>query len=208
MRIVKFALLGVLVFGLAFSATFMFRDPAVDMSKYEDVIPEYKAKVRELLTVTAILRSPVYTLRHGRALDRLEALAEEGVVPEAVDTAFVYYAQPEVFYCTRPDRACPKSQDNFSEERTEKAFYWARKMEGLKMATALSYLLRDARFAPVATEQDRIALMFVTEEENRTALEVAVALAFHHLDNRYFGNNMMDEALLWLNRARELEQKL
>ena len=208
MRAIKFILLSLGVFALAFGATFMFRDPPVDMSSYENVIPEYKEKIHELMVTTNVLRSSYYKLRHGKALARLEELAEEGTIPEARETVFIYYAQPERFYCEGVSGSCGRTDELFDEEHTEKALYWARKLEGRKKTAALSYILRDARFAPVATEEDRIALMFATEDQNRTALEAAVALAFHHLDRRYFGNNMMDEALLWLNRARELEQSL
>ena len=207
MKVFKFAVLALLVFVASFAATFVWRDPPVDMSKYENVVPEYQAKIKELMTATSILRNPVYKFRHGAALERLEALAEEGTIAEAIDTAFIYYAKPKAFYCAQLE-GCKKDPQSFSRSQTEKAFYWARKMDGKKKVTALTYLLRDARFAPVATEEDRITLMLATEEEGRTALEAALALAFHHLDNRYFGNNMTDEALLWLNRAQELEQAL
>lgn len=208
MRILKFMVFAVVIFIGSFAATYMLRDPAVDMSKYENVVPEYQEKIHELLTVTNILRSPVYKLRHQKALSRLQALAEEGVISEARETIYIYYAQPSLFYCTKPDKSCPKVNEVFDAERSQKAYYWARKLEDKKKIAALTYLLRDSRFQPVATEDDRIALMFATEAENHTALEAAVALAYHHLDRRYFDNNMMDEALLWLNRARELEQTL
>lgn len=208
MHIVKLIVLAVVIFAGSFAATYLFRDPPVNMSKYENVVPEYKAKIQELLVATNVLRSPIYKFRHAKALGRLEALAEENIVPEARETIYVYYAQPALFYCTKADKSCPKVNKVFDAEHSKKAYHWARKLEGKKKTAALAYLLRDARFAPVATEEDRIALMFATEEQSRTALEAAVALAYHHLDRRYFDNNMMDEALLWLNRARELEQTL
>jgi len=208
MRLFKLAALAIFVFAGSFMATYLLRDPAVEMSSYANVVPEYQEKIHELLVVTTILRSPIYKLRHKRALSRLEALAEEGIIPEARETIYVYYAQPSLFYCTKPDKSCPKVNEVFGVERSQKAYHWARKLEDNKKTAALAYLLRDSRFAPVATEDDRIALMFATEAQTRSALEAAVALAYHHLDRRYFDNNMMDEALLWLNRARELEQTL
>ena len=208
MRFLSLVVLAVVVFGAAFGATYMLQDPKVDMSAYENVVPEYKAQIHELLVATAILRSPYYKLRHPKALARLKALAEEGGIPEALDTAFIYYAQPELFYCTKPDRSCPRDERPINKEKTEQAYYWARKMDGKKKTTALIRLIRDARYAPIATEDDRIALMFATEDDNSTALEAAAALAFHSLDLRYYSNNMLDEAELWLNRARDLEQKL
>ena len=207
MKVFKFIVLALVVFVASFAATFVMRDPAVDMSMYQNVVPEYRSQIKELKIVTALLRNPMYKFRRESALERLEALAENGDVTEAIDTVFIYYAQPNKFYCTNPE-GCPKGQKAFTRKQSEKAFYWARKMEGDKKTIALSQLLRDVRVAPVATEEDRIYLMFETEKYSRVALAASMALAFHHLDNRYFGNDMMDEAKLWLTRAQELDYNL
>jgi|GEM_PF-5488535 len=207
MKVFKFIVLALVVFVASFAATFVMRDPAVDMSMYQNVVPEYRSQIKELKIVTALLRNPMYKFRRESALERLEALAENGDVTEAIDTVFIYYAQPNKFYCTNPE-GCPKGEKAFTRKQSEKAFYWARKMEGDKKTIALSQLLRDVRVAPVATEEDRIYLMFETEKYSRVALAASMALAFHHLDNRYFGNDMMDEAKLWLTRAQELDYNL
>lgn len=208
MRFLSLIVLAIAVFGVAFGATYMLQDPKVDMSNYENVVPEYQAKIEKLLVATAILRSPYYKLRHGQALANLEALANEGEIAEALDTLFIYYAQPELFYCTKPDRSCPKTDDTIGRAETEQAYHWARKMDEKKKTAALIKLIRDARYAPIATEDDRIVLMLASEKDDRTALEAAAALAFHSLDRRYYSDNLLDEAEMWLRRARELEQTL
>lgn len=207
MKVFKFIVLALVIFVASFAATFVMRDPAVDMSMYQNVVPEYRSQIKELKIVTALLRNPMYKFRRESSLERLETLAENGDVSEAIDTIFIYYAQPNKFYCTDP-AGCPKGEKAFTREQSQKAFYWARKMEGDKKTVALSQLLRDVRVTPVATEEDRIYLMFETEKDSRVALAASMALAFHHLDNRYFGNDMMDEAKLWLTRAQELDYNL
>lgn len=71
-------------------------------------------------------------------------------------------------------------------------------------------MLRDWRVQPVATEADRIALILAIEKDtpSATAMNAAIALAEHHLDKRYFQNNMIEEATLWLHQAAAIKKKL
>lgn len=199
----------IFVFLLAFLGAFYFRDPEVDLSKYDNVVTSYKDKIRELRVATRLVSGYLMGLREAEGVERLEALAtSEGQIATPAKTVlFLYYSQPERYKCEHIE-TCPEMFELIPRSRSEKAFYWARQMTGEERANALAFLLRDTRIAPVATETDRIHLM--TEAENNTyaGRKAATALGFHYLDKRYFKNDMIAESALWLERANEIDRVL
>ena len=199
----------VFIFAAAYLGVMMTRDPQVDISRYNNVVPEYKAKIKELRIGAKLASGYFFGLRQQEGVNRLEHLAadESPISAPAKKTLFYYYAEPERYGCEYIE-TCPLMHRHFTRERSEKAFYWARQMQGDDKTYALASLLRDTRVAPLATEADRIALMTETEDVNDAALKASAALGFHHLDKRYFKNDMIAAAALWLNRAEEIEQKL
>ena len=203
--------LGAFAFVLVVSyvGVMMVRDPQVDISRYNNVVPEYKAKIKELRVSAKLASGYFFGLRQGEGVKRLERLATDAgpISVPAKKTLFYYYAEPERYECEFIE-TCELMHKQFSRERSKKAFYWARQMQDAEKTSALATLLRDTRVRPLATEADRIAMMSVTEEVSEAALEASVALGFHHLDKRYFKNDMIAAAALWLNRAEEIEQKL
>lgn len=198
-----------LVFMLVFAGTAYVRDPQVDLSKYDNVIPSYKEKIQELRVATRLVSGYMLGLRVQEGLDRLKALAsaEGNISTPAKTVLFYYYSQPERYKCEFIE-SCPEMRKLISQKRSEKAFYWARQMETKEKAVALASLLRDTRIAPIATESDRIALMASTEEGGFSGAKAATALAFHYLDKRYFKDDMIAESGLWLDRAAEIDDEL
>lgn len=203
-------LVGVLlVFLIVFTGTAYVRDPQVDLSKYDNVIPSYKEKIQELRVATRLVSGYMFGLRVQEGLDRLEALAdsEGNIATPAKTVLFYYYSQPERYKCEFVEN-CSEMRRLISQERSEKAFHWARQMAAEEKAVALATLLRDTRIAPVAAESDRIALMATTEKGGFPGLQAAAALAFHYLDKRYFKDDMIAESGLWLDRAAEIEDEI
>ncbi len=207
-RMLLFIIVGVGIFGASFFATFMLKDPVIDMSKYTDVIQSHQEKIKELHVSMFLIKDPMYRhIRGNEGLRRLEALADDGL-NGAIESIYLYYAKPEYFNCTLKNKNCPPTHQAFDEQTTANAFKWAYKLEGSKRINALAHLIRDWRFAPMATEQDRIELMRATEGSTRSSMHASAALAYHYLDKRYFMGDMLDESFIWLERAIEIEQNL
>ena len=195
------------LFGASAASVFYFRDPAVDLSQYDNVIPEYKEKIKELRIASKLASGYLYGARVSEGIKRLSALAEleSPIAKPAKTTLFYYYSQPERYQCQATE-ACPQRQRKISKAFSEKAFYWARQMAPEDKADALAFLLRDTRIAPLANEADRIFLMQQAEDSNQRNLKAAIALAFHYLDKRYYENDMVAESKMWLDSAAEIEK--
>lgn len=206
-RSVLFVGIFVFFFLVTLAALFYVRDPQVDLSKYDNVVPAYKEKIQELRVASKLVSGHFLGLREAEGVERLEALAglDSPIAKPAKKILFYYYSQPERYEC-EGDKNCPALREPIPESRSAKAFDWARRMAPGEKADALAFLLKDPRIAPQATEADRIALMTATETANRTGLKAATALAFHYLDKRYFKNDMIAESALWLERATEIEK--
>lgn len=53
------------------ASTLWLRDPKVDLSMYQDVIPSYKLKIKELRTATQLIQNPLYRFRQQEGLKGL-----------------------------------------------------------------------------------------------------------------------------------------
>lgn len=209
-----YTLLLIIFTALGGSVSFWLRDPQVDLSAYTDVIPSYKLKIKELRTATTLIQQPFYRWRQKEGVKRLEKLAEDTspIHLAAKKTLYYFYAEPERWQCPQQElpttKTCATLNTPLTHAHSLKAFYWARQLEGDEKPQALIKLLRDWRVQPLAKEEDRIALIFAAEKTTLTGLKAALALADHHLDKRYFQNNMVGEAMLWLKRADTITKAL